>query len=135
VWGVADRLGERYGAGERDRVVLVYASFLGGMRSEVRSEVLLPVTPEEMAATDTIFEPAPGELLSGLMRRYLRTEMLGMVWEAAASEHAARVAAMTAATDNTEDMIRSLTLAYNKARQASITSELTEIVSAAEATA
>lgn len=135
VWGVADRIGERYRAGELDRVVLVYTGFLGGMRSEVRSEVLLPVTPKEMAETDTIFEPAPGELLSGLMRRYLRTELLGAVLQASTSEHAARVAAMTAATDNAGDMIRSLTLGYNKARQASITRELTEIVSAAEATA
>ena len=135
VWGGADRVGERYRAGELDRVVLVYTGFLGGMRSEVRTEVLLPVTPEEMAETDTIFEPASGELLSGLMRRYLRTELLGAVLQASTSEHAARVAAMTAATDNAGDMIRSLTLAYNKARQESITRELTEIVSAAEATA
>jgi len=132
---LADRLGASYQAGELDRVVVVYAQFLGGTRSEVQAEVVLPVAARESPLAEAIFEPAPSEMLPGLMSRYLRTEVTAAVLEASTSEHAARVAAMTAATDNAEDMIRELTLQYNKARQAAITKELTEIVSAAEATA
>lgn len=133
VWRLAARIGERYLAGEVDRVVLVYSRYLGATRSEVVHETLLPVTPEEERSEETIFEPEPRLLLGGLLERHLRTELLGAVLESAASEHGARVAAMTAATDNADEMIRDLTLSYNKARQAAITKELTEIVSAAEA--
>ena len=134
IWGLADRIGERYEEGEIDRVVLVYAHFAGGARAEVRAEVVVPVRPREGAPEEVIFEPDPGMMLPGLMRRYLRSEMLGAALEASASEHAARASAMTAATDNAEEMIRDLTMDYNKARQAGITKELTELVGAAEAT-
>ncbi len=132
---LADRLGERCEANELGRLVMVYARFLGGARSEVQAQLVLPVAPKEEAPEEVIFEPPAREMLPGLMRRYLRAEVLGAVLEASASEHAARVAAMSAATDNAEEMIRSLTLEYNKARQAGITSELAELVGAAEATA
>lgn len=135
IWGLADRLGARYASGESDRLVIVYARFLGGMRSEMAAETVLPVPRREGMLEDTIFEPEPAEMLRGLMVRYLRAQVLGAVMDGSASEHAARVAAMTAATDNAEEMIRDLTLDYNKARQAGITKELTEIVGAAEATA
>ncbi len=135
VWRLADRLGASYVEGEFDRLVIVYAQFLGGTRSQVRAEVAVPVSPKEGALEEAIFEPEPRAMLGGLMLRYLRTQVLGAVMESSASEHAARVAAMTAATDNAEEMIRDLTLDYNKARQAGITKELTEIVGAAEATA
>jgi F-type H+-transporting ATPase subunit gamma len=154
VYPLADRAGRRYLEGEIDRLVLVYTQFLGGTRGQVRTEAVLPVLPlpappppgaapaprpplpadrlaEPAFPPDIIFEPAPAAMLPGLMRRYLRQALLGAVLEAAASEHAARVAAMTAATDNAEDMIERLTLDYNKARQAGITKELIEIVSAA----
>lgn len=135
VWRLADRLGGKYVSGEIDRVVMVYSRFLGGASYRVRSEVLLPVPAEEVEDSYTIFEPDPRRLLAGLMSRYLRTTLLSAVLEASTSEHAARVAAMTAATDNAEEMIQDLTMDYNKARQAGITKELTEIVSGAEATA
>ena len=131
---LADRLGKRFQDGELDRVVLVYSRFLGGTRSQAEAEVLLPVRPSDRHLVDAIFEPAPPEMLPGLLKRYLRTQVFGAALEASASEHAARVAAMTAATDNSEEMIRDLTLDYNKARQAGITKELTELVGAAEAT-
>ena len=118
-----------------DRLVLVYARFLGVPRLEVPAEVVLPVSASERAFEEVIFEPAPEEILRGLMARYLRARMFWAVMQASASEHAQRVAAMTAASDNAEEMIRDLTLDYNKARQAGITKELTEIVGAAEATA
>lgn len=135
IWQLARRIGSRYIAGEIDRVVLVYAQFGGGASYRVREDVLLPVSSEAKEEGYTIFEPDPHELLAGLMDRYLRTALLGAVLEASTSEHAARVAAMTAATDNAEEMIEELTMDYNKARQAGITRELSEIVSTAEATA
>jgi len=135
VWRLADRLGGRYVSGEVDRLLIVYTRFLGGTRSEVRADVLVPVEPKQAALADIIFEPEPGEMLRGLMARYLRVRVFAAVMQASASEHAERVAAMTAASDNAEEMIRDLTLEYNKARQAGITKELSEIVGAAEATA
>ncbi len=134
MWELADRLGARYTAGELARIVVIYTHFVGGARSEVRAETVVPVAPREGVLEDAIFEPTPAELLQGLMVRYLRAEVLGAVLEASASEHTARVMAMTSATDNAEEMIRDLTREYNKARQAGITKELAEIVGAAEAT-
>ncbi len=135
IWRLADRLGAMYAEGKMDRLVVVYTRFLGGTRSEVTAETVLPVRSKEGALEEAIFEPAPEEILRGLMARYLRGQILGAVMQASASEHAQRVAAMTAASDNAEEMIGELTLQYNKARQAGITKELTEIVGAAEATA
>jgi F-type H+-transporting ATPase subunit gamma len=135
IWRLADRLGARYAEGKMDRLLLVYTRFLAGTRSEVTAEVVLPVSPKEGALEEAIFEPAPEEILRGLMVRYLRAQVYRAVMQASASEHAQRVAAMTAASDNADEMIRDLTLEYNKARQAGITKELTEIVGAAEATA
>jgi len=132
---LADRIGELYVKEQVDEVVAVYARFLGGTRAEMRADRLLPIAPEEGVAPDIICEPALPGLLKGVMARYLRSQLILMVEEASASEHAARVAAMTAATDNAEEMIRTLTLEYNKARQAGITKELTEIVGTSEATA
>lgn len=135
IWQLAGRIGSRYLAGEIDRVVLVYARFGGGASYRMRQDVLLPVTAGAGEEGYTIFEPGPQELLAGLMERYLRTAVLGAVLEGSTSEHAARAAAMTAATDNAEEMITDLTMDYNRARQAGITRELSEIVSTAEATA
>jgi F-type H+-transporting ATPase subunit gamma len=87
--------------------------------------------PEE----DAIFEPPAAAMVELLMKHYLRAALYRAVTESLASEHGARVAAMTAASDNADEMIRGLTMAYNKARQSAITSELTEIVSSAEALA
>lgn len=134
VYALAERLGERFVRGEIDRLVLVYSRFLSGTRSELRTDAILPVEPAPVAPADVIFEPAPQQMLQGLMRRYLQNEILSAVLEASASEHAARVVAMTAATDNAEDMIDRLTRDYNKARQAGITKELVELVSAADST-
>jgi F-type H+-transporting ATPase subunit gamma len=135
IWRLAGNLGAMYTRGEVDQVTLVYTRFLGGTRSQVTSEVILPVIPKGEVGGDAIFEPAPEQLLAGLLDRYLRSQVLGAVLEASASEHGARVAAMTLASDNAEDLIRTLTQAYNKARQASITREIAEIVGASEATA
>jgi len=132
---LADRIGGLYLRGQVDQVAVVYSGFLGGARSETKAEIILPVTVGEAPPLDIICEPPAPQLLQGVMPRYLRSQLMGIVQEASASEHAARVAAMTAATDNAEEMIRTLTLDYNKARQAGITKELTEIVGASEAAA
>ena len=132
---MAERIGQLFLGGEVGRVVLVYTVFGAAASAQVRAETVLPVTVEAAEGEDVIFEPAARELLSGVMWRYLRSQVIGAVLEASASEHAARVAAMTAATDNADEMMRELTLQYNKARQAGITAELTEIVSSAQATA
>jgi F-type H+-transporting ATPase subunit gamma len=122
-----------------DRVVLVYARFRGGTSHTVEAETVLPAQAGEQRSEaemrEAIFEPKLEALLPGLMRRYLWGAFGAAVLEASASEHAARVAAMTAATDNAEEMIHDLVMDYNRARQAGITKELMEIVSAAEATA
>ncbi|MFB3882075.1 MAG: ATP synthase F1 subunit gamma [Armatimonadota bacterium] len=135
VHSLADRIGQRYLDGAIGRLVVVYTKFLGGTRTEVRTDVVLPVKAAEREVEERILEPPPAEMLPGLMRRHLRSKLLSAVLESATSEHAARVAAMTAATDNAEEMIQQLTLEYNKARQSAITKELIEIVSAAGAAA
>lgn len=132
VHSLADRIGRLYLEGAIGRLVIVYTRFLGGTRTEVRADTALPVQPSQAEIEELIFEPQPAAMLPGLMQRYLRNELLAAVLESVTSEHAARVAAMTAATDNAEEMIQRLTLDYNKARQSAITKELIEIVSGAD---
>ena len=134
VHALAERLGQRYLQGEIDRLIVAYTRFLGGTRTEARADVVLPVEPQDIPIADVIFEPAPSRMLPALMARYIQDLILEAALEASTSEHAARVAAMTAATDNAEEMIDRLTLDYNKARQAGITAELIEIVSASGST-
>jgi F-type H+-transporting ATPase subunit gamma len=135
VIGVADQAAGLYAAGEWDAVELVYTRYLGGQQSQVLAERLLPIEPPRGVRREFIFEPPAPVLLEALLPRYIRTRMWAAVLEAQASEHAARIAAMTLATDNAGEMIDSLTLEYNKARQASITRELLDIVGTAEALA
>jgi len=134
VYALAERLGERYLKGEIDRLIVAYTRFLGGTRTEARTDVVLPIEPKVLPIADVLFEPAPSTMLPGLMAKYLQDRILEAALEASTSEHAARVSAMTAATDNADEMIGRLTLDYNKARQAGITEELIEIVSASGST-
>jgi len=119
-----------------DAVYLVYARFVSAMRQEPTVVRLLPM---EKAASgngsraEFEFEPEPGQLLAALLPRYLDTQVYQALVEAQASEQGARMTAMSAAAKNAAEMIETLTLAYNKARQAAITKELTEIVTGAEA--
>ena len=134
---VADHLGELFAQGALDRVLLVYTRFLSSSRHQVVAETVLPIqapTPA-LVARDFIFEPPAPQLLAHLLPRYLRTLVSQAALEASASEHGARVMAMTAASDNAEEVIHDLTRDYHKARQAGITKEITEIVAAAEALA
>ncbi len=101
---------------------------------------LLPIEPpdldeEETAPAGYNFEPEPGEILDRLLPRYLEGSVFGVLLEASASEHAARRRAMKAATENAEELTRVLTREANQARQAEVTTEISEIVGGAEALA
>ncbi|OPZ84843.1 MAG: ATP synthase gamma chain [bacterium ADurb.Bin429] len=128
---LADQIGELYTEEKIDRVLLVFSRFGGG----ITTQQLLPLAAldGDGATGDVIYEPSPAGILEQLLPRYLRTSLYTAVLSAVASEHAARVAAMSLATDNAEEVISQLTMDYNKSRQASITNELVDIVGAAEA--
>jgi F-type H+-transporting ATPase subunit gamma len=135
---IAKRVSQRYVAGEVDEVVLVYSEFASALRQIPREVRLLPFTPagETEGAAEALpfqIEPSPQKLLEVLVPKAVETEIFRALLENQAGEHAARMAAMESATRNTEELIESLTLKYNRARQAAITKELVEIVSGAEA--
>ena len=88
---------------------------------------------EEESVVDFIYEPSPQEILDELLPLHFKTQMYRVFLESYASEQGARMTAMDNATKNAEDMIKTLTLQYNKARQASITKEILEVVAGAEA--
>ncbi|MGY4026811.1 F0F1 ATP synthase subunit gamma [Aeromonas rivuli] len=128
-----------YDNGEIDRLYLVYNKFVNTMVQQPRVDQLLPlpVTEDSKLAKkhhwDYLYEPDPKQLLNTLLIRYVESQVYQGVVENLASEQAARMVAMQAATDNAGNLINDLQLVYNKARQASITQELTEIVSGAAA--
>ena len=128
-----------YDNGEIDRLYLVYNKFVNTMVQQPKVDQLLPlpVTEDSKLAKkhhwDYLYEPDPKQLLDTLLIRYVESQVYQGVVENLASEQAARMVAMQAATDNAGNLINELQLVYNKARQASITQELTEIVSGAAA--
>jgi len=137
---IANHLSERYNAGEIDHALIVYNEFVSAMTQKPNTDQLLPLSPaQEIAdagATDPIpfeIEPDAAGLLNVLVPQALEFSIYRALLENQAGEHAARMTAMESATRNTEDIIKSLTLKYNRARQAAITRELVEIVSGAEA--
>ncbi|HWP66631.1 MAG TPA: ATP synthase F1 subunit gamma [Candidatus Limnocylindria bacterium] len=133
---LADELSARFVAAESDAVYLVYSQFRSAISQVPTVVPLLPVALPEgdrAPAVEYIFEPPQRALLGELLPAYLRTLILQALLEAAASEHGARMTAMENATTNASEMIDRLTLSMNRARQATITTELMEIVSGAEA--
>jgi F-type H+-transporting ATPase subunit gamma len=130
-------LSRRYAAREVDEVVLVYSEYVSPITQTPRAVTLLPFTAVESEAAGEAMpyeiEPDPAKLLAVLVPKAVEVEVFRALLENQSGEHAARMAAMEAATRNTEDLISSLTLQYNRARQAAITKELVEIVSGAEA--
>ena len=134
---IGRRLAERYTEGEADEVVLVYNEFKSVMVQAPVAVQLLPFASGEeeidAAAIPYSFEPSAESILSALVPRAIEVEIFRAVLENQAGEHAARMTAMESATRNTTDLIESLTLDYNRARQAAITTELVEIVSGAQA--
>jgi F-type H+-transporting ATPase subunit gamma len=137
---VAEHVGGRYVAGEVDRVVCVATEFVSALTQTARATQILPFPPAEDAEgapadADLPYEiePDPRRVLDVLVPQALEFTVYRALLENAASEQAARMTAMESATRNTEELIRSLTLQFNRARQAAITKELVEIVSGAEA--
>ncbi len=120
-----------------DQIHVVYNYFINVGQQQVKSEVLLPLVYEEKngVTLDRLYEPSKEELVSSLIPRHLNVQMWKYLLESYASEQAARMLSMENATTNAQDMIKDLTLEFNKARQAAITTEMLEIVSGAEALA
>ncbi len=135
--GAVRPLLEAYRDQKVDRVYLVYNTFVNTMVQEPVIEQLLPLLPGDDEQVrdiwDYIYEPDAETLLHSVMVRYLEALIYQGVLENLASEHAARMIAMKSATDNASDLIDELNLIYNKARQAAITQEISEIVSGAAA--
>ena len=122
---------------EFDAVELVYSQFKNAATQRFVVEQFLPI-PKVKAKTgakkaDFIFEPAKEELIAELMPKILNTQLYKAVLDANASEHGARMTAMDKASDNANELLKTLRISYNRARQAAITTELTEIVSGAAA--
>ena len=122
---------------EYDVVEIVYSQFKNAATQVFINEPYLPIPKVEQKkgakATDFIFEPNIDVLLQALMPKILNTQVYKAVLDANASEHGARMTAMDKASENANDLLKSLKISYNRARQASITTELTEIVSGAAA--
>jgi F-type H+-transporting ATPase subunit gamma len=135
----AEKLMQAYKDGHIDKVVIVYNSFKNVATQIVKSEQFLPIVPpvvEEGASAanlDYIYEPSKEEIVEELIPKTLKTQLYANLLESLAGEHGARMTAMHKATDNAGEMVKGLKLDYNKARQASITNEILEIVGGAEA--
>jgi F-type H+-transporting ATPase subunit gamma len=134
---IAEKLITRFVDGETDAVYLIYSHFRSALSQVPTVEKILPValseTQEPEQLTEYLYEPGAEELLSSLLPRITEIKIQRALLEAIASEHGARMTAMDSATTNASKMMGSLTLQMNRARQASITRELMEIVGTAEA--
>ena len=135
--GVIKVMLDAYIEGRIDRVSLVYNDFVNTMTQKATTDQLLPLPPSEDLPTthawDYLYEPDAATVLDHVMTRYVESVVYQAILENLASEHAARMVAMKSASDNATKAIGELTLIYNKARQAAITQEISEIVSGAAA--
>jgi F-type H+-transporting ATPase subunit gamma len=141
---IAHRVSELFTEGEVDRVTLVYNTYISALTQRVTEQDVLPISPdiletdEEERAADTlrgdfIFEPEPEEIMERLLPVYVETQIYRALLESTASEQGARMTAMRNASKNAGELIDSLTLSMNRARQAEITQEILEVVGGAEA--
>jgi F-type H+-transporting ATPase subunit gamma len=140
---IGDDLVQSYIAEQVDAIYLLYSEFRSAIQQRIVLEKILPVTPKKAGegeeapkgptAVEYIYEPSEVEILGKILPMYVEVQIYRALLESVASEFGARMTAMENATNNARDMIEKLTLVYNKARQASITKELIEIVSGAEA--
>jgi ATP synthase, F1 gamma subunit len=136
---IADFCVEKFLSGEVDRVRVVYSKFVNTLVQQATTAILIPVSPEELRGAEEeptvssgefLFEPSEQEVLTAILPHYVSFQIFQMILDARASEHSARMVAMKNATDNAKQLVKDLTLHYNKVRQASITTELLEIASA-----
>lgn len=141
-FSLANELGKEiigaYIAGALDEVILIYGELESIARQTPRALTVLPIKPEEGKASsgprsEYIYEPSVVDLLAELLPRFVNVQVYRGLLDTSASEHAARMAAMDNATRACDDIVGALTLAYNKARQTTITKELMDIVGGAEA--
>lgn len=133
---IARYVTDLYKREEFDSVYLLYNSFKSAIQQIITLEKLLPIKPDsdvEPYSVDYLYEPSPHAILEDLLPKYIENHIFRALLESSAGEQGARMTAMDAATQNANEIIQSLTLHYNKARQAAITRELIEVVSGANA--
>jgi F-type H+-transporting ATPase subunit gamma len=136
---IAEFCTEKFLSGEVDRVRVVYSKFVNTLVQQPTTVNLIPVSSEELLGEEEeekapsgefLFEPSEQGVLSAILPHYISFQIFQMILDARASEHSARMVAMKNATDNAKQLVKDLTLEYNKIRQAGITTELLEIASA-----
>jgi F-type H+-transporting ATPase subunit gamma len=139
---ITQQIIDEYLDGRYDRVEVIYNEFKSIIQQRIVVEQLLPIPPEQiekskdlhsLAQVDYLYEPSCSEIINVLLPKHLNFQVWRMLLESSTAEEGARMTAMNNATENAKELIQDLTLSYNKARQASITTELLEIVSGAEA--
>jgi F-type H+-transporting ATPase subunit gamma len=138
VAAIAEEIMGEFAAGKYDQVIVIYNQFKNAAVQNVITEQLLPIAPPEgkiqsKTVNDYIFEPSQEAIVLDLIPKSIKTQLYKAVLDSNASEHGARMTAMSKATDNAGELIKELKLQYNKARQAAITNEILEIVAGAEA--
>lgn len=134
---IAETVLDLYEKGELDDVYVIYTKMITPLRSETQMIQILPfdrdrLERKEKKQVEASFQPSPEEVIAHLVPNYVRGLLYGVLIEAFSSEQNARMMAMDAATNSAKDMLKSLDLQYNRARQAAITQEITEIVSGAK---
>lgn len=135
---VGEEIATAYSAETYDAVYLIYNAFQSAVVQNVTVEQILPIKAEEISAAaaadvvDYIYEPNRGDVLAQILPKMVEVQLFRALLESIASEHGARMSAMDSASRNASEMIGKLTLQYNRARQAAITTELMEIISGAE---
>lgn len=133
---LSDKVIEAYLNGDIDEVYLVFGKFQSAMTQIPTVERLLPIkadeTSDSLETPDFLFEPSAVDILDGLIPKYVASQLFKAILETSASEHGARMTAMDSASNNAKDMIGRLTIQYNRARQAAITTELMDIINGAQ---
>ncbi|WP_408008627.1 ATP synthase F1 subunit gamma [Pseudalkalibacillus sp. A8] len=133
---IASQAVQKFADGVYDELYMYYNHFVSAIQQDLTEKKLLPLTDiggEEKAKSSYEYEPSEEEILEDLLPQYAESLIYGALLDAKASEHASRMTAMKSATDNADEIIGSLSLSYNRARQAAITQEITEIVGGAAA--
>ena len=132
-FSISKQLSRAFLAGEYEEVHVAYTNFVSVLSQVPATKQLLPMVPEELqqdapASSGILYEPSSEEVFAAIVPEYLGGILYGAICESRASEQAARRSAMDSATQNADDMIADLSLKFNRARQAAITQEITEIV-------
>jgi F-type H+-transporting ATPase subunit gamma len=135
---IVDKLVAVYCAGLFDKIEIIYNEFKSAVRQDITVEQMLPFVPDraftaESSAVDFLYEPDQAQILNYIIPKHLSIQMWKILLESNAAEQGARMTAMENATENADDLIAHLTLTYNRARQAAITKEISEIVGGSEA--